>query len=266
MHQPHRATDQRAPDETPRVALFVTCLTETFAPRAAIATVKVLEHLGCVVDFPRDQTCCGQPMYNNGLHTEAAAIARRMIGVFDAWPYVVTPSGSCAAMVRAHFPALLEHDAAWSARAKALAAKTYEFTQFLLDVLHVDMQRLGVTWDGKAAYHPSCHLRSIGMHERASVPLRQIGGLEFEALDNAEQCCGFGGAFSIKQPDISGALARDKVEAVRRSGAASLICNDAGCSMNIEGACRRAGVPVRMLTSAEVIAEGLGLMEREDRR
>jgi L-lactate dehydrogenase complex protein LldE len=266
VHQEHLPTTPRPPGERPRVALFVTCLTETFAPRAAIAVVKVLEHLGCDVGFPRDQTCCGQPMYNNGFHTEAAAIARRMIGVFEGWPLVVTPSGSCAAMVRAHFPSLLEHDAAWAPRARALAEKTYEFSQFLMDVLDVDLKGLGVSWGGRAAYHPSCHLRSIGMHERAATPLRQIGGFALTPLDNADQCCGFGGAFSVKQPEISGALARDKVEAVRRSGAGSLVCNDAGCSMNIEGACRRAGVPVRMLTTAEIVAEGLGLMPREDER
>lgn len=254
-----------APPESsrPRVALFVTCLTETFAPRAGIAVVKVLEHLGCEVDFPRDQTCCGQPMYNNGFHDEAAMIARRMIAVFEAWPLVVTPSGSCASMVRAHFPAMLEHDPAWGVRANALAAKTYEFSQFLLDVLKVDLADLGVRWEGHVAYHPSCHLRSIGMHGRAEAPLRQIADLRVAPLDNADQCCGFGGAFSVKQPEISAALARDKVEAVRRSGATSLVCNDAGCSMNIAGACHRQGVPVKMITSAEVIAEGLGLLPRE---
>lgn len=249
--------------ERPRVALFVTCLTETFAPRAAIAVVKVLEHLGCVVEFPRDQTCCGQPMYNNGFHSEAAAIARRMIEVFEPFPLVVTPSGSCAAMVRAHFPALLAGDAAWTPRARSLADKAYEFSQFLLDVLRIDLTTLGVRWEGIAAYHPSCHLRSIGMHERAAIPLRQIDGLRLAPLDNADQCCGFGGAFSVKQPELSGALAKDKADAVRRAAAPALVCNDAGCSMNIEGACRRDGVNVRMLTTAEVIAEGLGLLPRE---
>jgi L-lactate dehydrogenase complex protein LldE len=189
-----------------------------------------------------------------------------MIGVFEPWPLVVTPSGSCAAMVKAHFPALLEHNAEWAARAVAMAEKTYEFSQFLLDVLHVDLRNIGVRWDGPASYHPSCHLRSIGMHERAAIPLRQIDGLALSPLDNAEQCCGFGGAFSVKHPEISGALASDKAEAQRRSGAPALVCNDAGCAMNIEGACRRAGVPVRMLTTAEIVAEGLGLMPREVER
>lgn len=244
-----------------RVALFVTCLGETFAPRAAIAAVKVLEHLGCEVGFPRDQTCCGQPMYNNGAHKDAAELARRMITVFENWPLVVTTSGSCAAMVRAHFPALLAGDAEWAGRAAVLAERTYEFTQFLLDVLHVDLASLGVRWDGHAAYHPSCHLRLIGMHDRAEAPLHQIRGLRLTMLDNAEQCCGFGGAFSVKMSALSGALAHDKAEAFERTGAPNLVCNDAGCAMNIEGACRRRGVRARMLTTAEVIAEGLGLMK-----
>jgi L-lactate dehydrogenase complex protein LldE len=266
VHRPANATPSFAPPDRHHVALFVTCLTETFAPRAAIALVKVLEHLGCRVEFPRDQTCCGQPMYNNGLHTDAAALARQMIGVFEPFALVVTPSGSCAAMVRAHFPALLASDAAWAARAHAMADKTYEFSQFLLDVMRIDLGALGFRWEGSAAYHQSCHLRSIGMHERAAIPLRQIDGLRLSPLDNAEQCCGFGGAFSVKQPEISGALARDKADAVRRAGAPALICNDAGCAMNIEGACRRAGVGVRLLTTAEVIAEGLGLLPREETR
>jgi L-lactate dehydrogenase complex protein LldE len=258
---PHSSPPSRHPpgDAPRRVSLFVTCLTEAFYPRAAIAVVKVLEHLGCVVDFPRDQTCCGQPMYNNGLHPEAAVLARRMIGVFEHADAVVTPSGSCAAMVH-HFPELLAGDGAWHGRAQRLADRTFEFSQFLLDVLHVDPGSIRARWDGHAAYHPSCHLRTIGMHTRAEIPLRQVEGLRVTALDNAEQCCGFGGAFSIKQPDLSASLARDKVAALERAGTPTLVCNDAGCAMNIEGACRRARTPVRVLTTAEIIAEGLGLL------
>jgi L-lactate dehydrogenase complex protein LldE len=203
-------------------------------------------------------------MYNNGFHPEAAALARRMIALFEPFPYIVTPSGSCAAMVRAHFSHLLASDRLWHDRAAHLASRTFEFTQFLMDVLHVDLASLGVRWDGHASYHPSCHLRSIAMHARAEEPLHRIASLRLKPLDNADQCCGFGGAFAVKQPDISAALANDKADAVARSGAPALICNDAGCSLNIEGACRRRGVGVRMLTTAEIIAEGLGLLPREE--
>lgn len=261
----HPPADADVPPGTPRprVALFVTCLTETFYPRAAIACTLVLEHLGCSVDFPSAQTCCGQPMHNNGLRDEAAALARRMIEVFGDATHVVTPSGSCAAMVH-HFPEVLAGDPLWRERASAMASKTFEFNQFLLDVLRVDTASLGGHWDGDVTYHPACHLRTIGMHARADAPLRGVEGVRILPLENAEQCCGFGGLFALKQPALSGALARDKAAAVAKTGADTLVCNDAGCCMNIEGACRRAGTSVHIRTSAEIIAESLGLLPRAE--
>jgi L-lactate dehydrogenase complex protein LldE len=201
-------------------------------------------------------------MHNNGLRPEAAALARRMIGVFEHASHVVTPSGSCAAMVH-HYPEVLADDPAWHARAVALAGKAFEFNQFLMDVLRVDVASLGGRWDGDVAYHPACHLRTIGMHGRADAPLRGVPGVRVSPLDNADQCCGFGGLFAVKQPELSGALAQDKAAAIARTGARTLVCNDAGCSMNIEGACRRQGMTIRVRTSAEVIAESLGLLPRE---
>jgi L-lactate dehydrogenase complex protein LldE len=244
-----------------RVALFVTCLTDTFYPRTAIAVVKVLRHLGCTVEFPEGQTCCGQPMYNNGLHDETRQLARRMIDVFEPYPYVVTPSGSCAAMVRDYYTDLLQHDRAYAHGATALAAKTFEFVEFLMNVLKVDLREHGVKWEGRVTYHYSCHLRGIGVTDEAVRLMQQVEGLEHTPLEKADQCCGFGGTFAMKYPQISGEIVRDKVNCIAATKAPTVISNDAGCTMNIAGACRRQGVNVNFKSLAEVIAEGMGLME-----
>lgn len=249
-----------------RVSLFVTCLTDTFYPRTGIAVVKVLEKLGCTVDFPEAQTCCGQPMWNNGFHDDTRQLAKRMIEVFEASDYVVTPSGSCAAMIRDYYGEMFEnvHDHAMHDRATKLAGKTYEFIEFLVKVLKVDLRQYGVQWDGRVTYHYSCHLRGIGVTDEAVRVMRQVDGLEYVPLPKADQCCGFGGTFAMKYPDISGAMVRDKVECIRSTDAPTVISNDAGCTMNIAGSCRRAGVDVRFKSLAEVIAEGMGLLQRDD--
>lgn len=246
-----------------KVSFFVTCLTDTFYPRSAIAAVKVLEHLGCEVDFPQAQTCCGQPMYNTGFHDDCADLARRMIRVFDHAEYVVTPSGSCAAMVRDYYADLLKNDIAYAQGAKDLSDKTYEFIEFLVKVMKVDLKALGVKWQGKTTYHYSCHLRGIGMTTEAIDLIKQIEGLEYVELPKMDQCCGFGGAFSIKYPPISGAMANDKVKCIQQTGAPMVVSNDAGCTMNISGAARRQGVGVGFKSLAEIVAEGLGLMPIE---
>ena len=246
------------------VSLFVTCLTDRFYPRAGIAVVKVLEHLGCRVQFPEGQTCCGQPMWNTGFHAEAKTLARRMIGVFESSERVVTPSGSCCAMIREYYPDMFAADAAWAQRARGLADKTYEFVEFLVKVLKVDLQALGVRWPGRATYHYSCHLRGIGMDTQV-VPdlLQQIDQLEYVPLEQVDQCCGFGGMFAVKFPIVSGAMVREKVACIAATGAPVVISNDAGCTMNIAGACQREQVDVKFMSVAELIAEGLGLMETE---
>jgi L-lactate dehydrogenase complex protein LldE len=246
-----------------KVSLFVTCLTDTFYPRVGQAVVRVLEHLGCAVDFPDAQTCCGQPMFNTGCHGDAAALARRMIDVFEPSPVVVTPSGSCCAMIRDYYGELLHDDPAYAARARALAAKTYDFAEFLLKVLKVDLRSRGCRWPGKATYHYSCHLRGLGMSDETVRLLRQIEGVDFVPLEKTEQCCGFGGTFAVKYPEISSAMVLDKVECIGRTGAGTLVCNDGGCSMNITGMLHRKQMPVATLHIAEIIAQGLGLMPRE---
>ena len=248
-----------------KVALFVTCLTDTFYPRSGIAVVKVLERLGCQVEFPQDQTCCGQPLYNNGFHDDARELARRMIRVFESSEYVVTPSGSCAAMIRDYYAELLEDDHAYADAAAALSDKTYEFVEFLAKVLKIDLKALGVKWPGEVTYHFSCHLRGLGMTERDSDAerlLRQVEGLSYTRMEKVDQCCGFGGTFAMKYPQISGSLVREKVQCIERARAGTVVSNDAGCTMNISGACRRHGVDVGFIHIAEVIAEGLGLMQK----
>lgn len=243
------------------VSLFVTCLTDSFYPRTAIAVVKVLEHLGCRVDFPADQGCCGQPLFNNGFEAQARALARRLVVAFEHSACVVTPSGSCAAMVRDYFGELLADDPAYGKAASALVDKTYEFVEFLVRVLKVDIHALGVKWPGRVTYHYSCHLRGIGMTDEAVRVLEAIEGVTYAPMEKHDQCCGFGGTFALKYPEISGTMVRDKVACIAATEAPTVVCNDAGCTMNIAGACRRAGSPVRFTSLAEMIAEGLGLIE-----
>lgn len=246
-----------------RVSLFVTCLTDTFYPRVGQAVVAVLEHLGHEAEFREAQTCCGQPMFNTGCHADAAALARRMIDVFDDAELVVTPSGSCCAMVHDYYMDLLGDDPRYAQRTRAFVDKTHEFAKFLLDVEQVDLRKLGCRWAGKATYHYSCHLRGLGMKDEAVRLLEQIEGVELVPLEKTEQCCGFGGTFAVKYPQISGAMVRDKVDCVKRSGADVLVCNDGGCSLNITGSLHREGVPVTTKHIAEIIAEGLGLLPVE---
>lgn len=248
-------------------SLFITCLTDTFYPRVGQAVVRVLEHLGCRVDFPAAQTCCGQPMYNSGCHADAADLARRMVDVFEKSRVVVTPSGSCCAMIREYYGPLLAGDPGYAKRAEALAAKTYEFAEFLLKVLKVDLKTLGCRLpagsEARHTYHYSCHLRGLGMTDEAVRLLQQVEGVEFTPLEKSTQCCGFGGTFAVKYDDISGAMLDDKLACIARTGAGVLMCNDGGCALNIMGGLNRRRQPVRTKHLAEILAEGLGLMPPE---
>ncbi len=245
------------------VALFVTCLTDTFAPRVGVAVVRVLRHFGCDVRFPEGQTCCGQPAYNNGFHREAAAQGRRMIDAFDFADYehVVTPSGSCAAMVKHHLPELLADDAEYAERSWRLAERTYEFGTFLADVLHVDFTQIPAGTSRPVTYHYSCHLRGIQTIEGASAQVSRLAGIDYRPLAQIEQCCGFGGAFGAVFPGISNAMSQDKVTAIAATGAEVAVVNEAGCSFTIEGTARRRSVSVQFKHLAELLAEGLGLMD-----
>ena len=250
-----------------KVSLFITCLTDTFYPRCGIAVVKVLEHLGCQVEFPSQQTCCGQPLYNNGYADDARALARHMTEVFEHSDYVVTPSGSCAAMVREYYGELLGSDPAYVRSARDLGGKLFEFVEFLETVLKIDLRSLGARWKGHVTYHFACHLRGLGVHPDHSAAeryLQQVEGVRYTQLAKRDQCCGFGGTFAMKYPQISGAMVRDKIQCIRQTGAPTVMSNDAGCTMNISGACHRHGVGVKFIHIAELIAEALGLMGEED--
>ena len=245
------------------IALFITCLTDNFYLRSGIAVVRVLEHLGHRVVFPQAQTCCGQPMFNNGYHDDARDLARRLVRVFDEFDTIVTPSASCASMIREYYPSLFGAGTEDRAEAQALAEKTYEFVEYLVRVQRIDLRTLGVKWEGTATYHRSCHLRGLGMSNESEQLMSQIEGIDLRLLARREQCCGFGGSFAVNYPRISASMVRDKVADIQGSGAETLVCNEAGCSMNIAGACRRQGVEVRTSSLAEIIAEGLGLFDSE---
>lgn len=241
------------------VALFITCLTDQFYPQVGIATTKVLEHFGCRVSFPDAQTCCGQPFFNNGFHPEAADLARRFVEIFEPYDYIVTPSGSCCAMVREHYHALLGKDAAWERAMHAVTGRTFEFVEFLDKVLKVDLSQLSLPAPQSVTYHYTCHLRGIGVTDRGVNMLRQIGNVDFRPMEKTDQCCGFGGTFATKYPAISGAIVEDKTRCIADTAAQTLICNDAGCTMNISGMCHREGVKVQTRHIAELLAEALGL-------
>ena len=241
------------------VALFITCLTDQFYPHVGVAVTKILEHFGCRVEFPQAQTCCGQPFFNNGFHGETRKLAERFIDIFEKYDYVVTPSGSCCAMVREQYEYLLKEDPDWAEPMHKVTSATFEFVEFLDKVLKVDLSRLRLREPEAITDHYTCHLRGIGVKEEGVRLLRQMGNVEFRAMEKTDQCCGFGGTFAVKYPAISGAIVEDKVQCIKATEATTLVCNDAGCTMNIAGMCHREKVPVRTVHIAELLAEALKL-------
>ncbi len=244
-----------------QVALFISCLTDTFHPRAGVAVVRLLEHLGHEVAFPLGQTCCGQPLFNNGFRREARAVALRTMGLLEPYLHVVTPSASCAAMIREQYAHLFDPGSGPHGRAVALAGRTFEIVEFLIKVLGFDPARHGAAWQGTATWHRSCHLHALGMKDEAVDLLRRIDRLEFVPLPDAGECCGFGGTFAVKYPTISGGMVQEKVRAIMETAASTVVCGEAGCTMNMAGACRRRGHRVAFRTPVEVLAESLGLLE-----
>ncbi len=241
------------PPANPRVGLFVTCLVDLFRPSVGFAAVALLERAGCRVEVPRAQTCCGQPAYNSGDRADARAIARRAIDAFEQFDYVVAPSGSCAGMLREHYPALFADDPAMAPRAQHLAKRSYELVSFLVDVM--GMRAVDAAYAGKVTYHDSCSgLRELGVKDQPRCLLRTVRGLALAELPGAEVCCGFGGTFCIKYPDISVRLASDKAADVTATGADTLLAGDMGCLLNMAGRLAREGSPVRVRHVAEVLA------------
>ena len=243
----------------PHVALFITCLTDQFYPHVGVAVTRILERFGCTVSFPQAQTCCGQPFFNNGFHPEARDLAKRFVEIFEPYPYVVTPSGSCCAMVREQYHQLLKGDHAWEHGMEAVSARTYEFVEFLHKVLKVDLSALSLPAKQDVTYHYTCHLRGIGVKDEGVRLLRQMGNVDFRPMEKTDQCCGFGGTFAVKYPAISGAIVEDKVQCIEATKAQTLVCNDAGCTMNIAGMCHRKGAAVKVKHIAELMAEAMGI-------
>ena len=233
------------------VSLLVTCLGDAFFPGVGIATVRLLRRLGVHVDFPQAQTCCGQPHFNSGYHDEARAIAKHTIEAFSRSEMVVCPSGSCAAMVKLEFPELLHDDAGWHGRALDLAKKTHELSDFLVNVLKVE--DVGARYPIRATYHMACHLRGLNLLTEPERLLRRVRDLTLVPLERHDECCGFGGSFSVRYPGISGAMVRDKCGFIEQAKVDAVIATDAGCLMNMAGCLRRQGRRVQALHLAEVL-------------
>ncbi len=237
----------------PRIGLFVTCLVDLFRPSVGFAAVKLLEDAGCRVEVPRAQTCCGQPAYNSGDRRDAAAIARQTIAAFEGFDYVVAPSGSCAAMIKEHYPALLQDDPDWQARAETLSGRTHELVSFLTDVLKVDS--VAASYSARATYHDSCSgLRELKVRAQPRRLLASVAGLELAELPEGEACCGFGGTFCVKYPAISNEMVSAKADCIESTGAELLLAGDLGCLLNMAGKLKRRGSKVRARHVAEVLA------------
>lgn len=234
-----------------RVSLFVTCLCDTMTPRVGRNTVEILERFGCEVDFPETQTCCGQPAYNSGYFKQSKEAMKQMMRAFEDSEYVVGPSGSCVAMLK-EYARIFKDDPEWCKRAEDLAGKSYELTQFLVDVL--ELTNVGSTFKGKVTYHPSCHMtRLLGVKDAPRVLLENVEGLELVPLPLASDCCGFGGTFAVKSPIISEQMVQEKARHVVETEAEYLVGGDMGCLMNIGGRLRRMGERVRVIHISEIL-------------
>lgn len=245
------------PNPPRRVSLFVTCLFDTLFPEAAHAVVRVLQAQGVEVHVPPGQTCCGQPAFNGGYWDDARAMARHTIDVFaGSDDPVLIPSGSCGAMVAHYYPELFKDDPHYGPKARALAGRIVEFTQYLVD--HLGVADVGARFDAPVVYHPSCHLlRGMHVDRQPRALLDHVRGLEVRQQANADTCCGFGGVFSVKMGDISGAMLNAKLDALEATGARYVVGCDVSCLMHIEGGLRRRGSPMRSLHIAELLAGGM---------
>jgi L-lactate dehydrogenase complex protein LldE len=236
-----------------KVQLFITCLADSFFPKTGEAVVDILNRLGINVDFAREQTCCGQPAFNAGLRKDARAIAEHTIKVFEnTTGDIVTPSGSCAHMFRHNYPELFERDSVWYPRAQALATRTYEFTEYLVDKLGVT--DVGAKWDGLLTYHPSCHtMRGINVDKQPRALLANIQGATLVELPHAEECCGFGGIMSVEHPELSAEWLKRKISNLESTQSPTLVVTDAGCLMHIAGGLNRQKKKQRVIHIAEVL-------------
>jgi L-lactate dehydrogenase complex protein LldE len=240
-------------DSRPRVGLFVTCLVDLMRPSVGFASVKLLEQAGCKVEVPTAQTCCGQPAYNSGNRADAKALARQTIAAFDGFDYVVAPSGSCAGMLKSHYPKLLADDETWGPRARAFAERVHELVSFLVHVR--GLTNVDAAYAGRVTYHDSCSgLRELGIKQQPRQLLGTVKGLELVEMADNEVCCGFGGTFAIKYGDISNAMVEKKTRNVAAADPALLLAGDLGCLMNMAGKMKREGRAIAVRHVAEVLA------------
>lgn len=250
----------------PRVGFFVTCIVDAMRPNIGFASIKVLEQAGCVVDVPRAQTCCGQPAFNSGDDDTTKALAKQVIKTFEPYDYIVVPSGSCASMIRCLYTKLFIGDAEWEQRQRAVSAKTWEILSFLTDVMSYLPK--GVHYNSVATYHDSCSgLRDLGVHDQPRALLSKVEGLRLTPLEGSNECCGFGGTFCVKYPDISNAIVNDKVDKIEATKADTLLGGDMGCLMNLAGKLSRRGSKVKCFHTIEVLADmakGPAICTRED--
>lgn len=236
-----------------RVGLFVTCLVDLFRPTVGFAAVRLLEEAGCTVEVPAAQTCCGQPAYNSGDRKDTKAIARHVIDAFEDYDHVVAPSGSCAGMISHHYPELFADEPDWAQRAHHLAARTHELVSFLTDILGIE--RVSAAHAGTVTYHDSCSgLRELGIQAQPRKLLASVEGLHLREQKDSNVCCGFGGTFCIKYPNISNKMVENKAANIVETGAETLLAGDLGCLMNMAGKLQRQGANIRVRHVAEVLA------------
>jgi len=238
------------------VQLFITCLIDTFQPQIGEAVVETLTRCQVKVEFPTEQTCCGQPAFNAGMRAEARRTAVHTIQVFEnTTGPIVIPSGSCTAMIRHGYPELFANDPQWLPRAKAIAQRTYEFTEFLVD--HLGRTEFGVHFAGTITYHPSCHLlRGLGIDRQPRALLAQVQDATLVELPHGEECCGFGGIFSVKHPEISTEMLQRKISNIQATNTPTVVVCDTGCLLHIRGGLHRRGAPQNIIHIAELLAKG----------
>ncbi|HEX5734572.1 MAG TPA: (Fe-S)-binding protein [Blastocatellia bacterium] len=237
-----------------KASLFITCLVDQFFPDVGVSMASLLRRLGVELDFPSAQTCCGQPAFNSGFRREARDLAARFISIFEESEHVVAPSGSCASMVRVFYPDLFKDDPAMLEKAEGLSSRTFEFTEFLVNVLGVE--DVGARYSGKVALHQSCHLlRELNVRTEPLRLLKAVRGIELVEMERAEMCCGFGGLFSIKYPHISGGILQEKLDCIRQSRAETIVASDMGCLMQIAGGLSRQSLPIKTMHIAELLAK-----------
>jgi L-lactate dehydrogenase complex protein LldE len=236
-----------------RVSLFVTCIVDQLFPKVGLAMADVLERIGCDVDFPREQTCCGQPAFNSGFREEARDVARHFLDVFGEAEHVVVPSGSCTSMITHHYEDLFRKEPESLEKARRIKERVWEFSEFLLRVAGVD--DVGARLDKVVTYHDSCHaLRELKIKDGPRRLLGNVEGLTLKEMDTVEECCGFGGTFAVKFSDVSGAMAGTKIDSILRTGAEAVVSIDSSCLMQIRGALSRSGSKVEAMHLAEVLA------------